>query len=861
MQKTTKLLLTKIFVLLTVIFCVFALALGAIGCANEEAKVITDVKVNGTTIVVTYSDKTTENLTIEQAKVCGHKTDKDLLMTESPAFPIYAEGEEINADVCRVSIYMCVECDDLYAQYKGHELVDDDPCYTGKVCKFEACDYKTEGIDDHEFIKFELVQEGGVNKCTDVWFSGKEVCEDCGLTHLVVEEPTGHEYDNIRVGTYATETTAATLIADCKNCDDEGFTIKTLWKLGTAEADENYVKAIGDTNNTGHEASYTYDYEGNTYTVTKEDFVEDHNLVINDYTAEKYPEVIIMTGETVTCNDYANAVYTCEECKKGVNIEVKKAHVLAEEYKSTTATCTAGGVETYECTVCKEDVPVTVGKYGHIHTKLESISDEYEEGGKKYINVTLSCTRPTGTDTVCGNLLVLTKIQNYKKDDPDCSNKGSITYTTEDGQTKSIELPANGEHVLEGYEGTVRNYATLKYEDVTDSPIIYKASGAPATCGDEVDAVFQCKTCEKGVDVKISRQHVETNVRDVVEADCVTPGSYKFDCAYEGCGTHTGVIETTGHDFAFVDNTETTVTVKCSVEDCDYHTTAPTFDIKGSVVEERDMTCIDYKAGNFNYNAYTFIDTGDADLTEYTVKERIENDMHKLNGKPVKEKAEFVTGSKGIVELASDLATCQDKGAGYFQCEDCKLGVDVVIKGECVKPEGATIHEDELSCENDAYSYWYCAYGDRNNVEKIADKTGHKFQYTITAGVATVTCTNEHCDDDFDAFTVVLANIDEDDMDTVVTCDSTTTIYSVVYESEYTDGYTQEFEIKVSVAAEGHDWLLNEDGEKLICEYTEYAADGITVVRYGYGWYCTACNQYFIQAWDIPGARPWTSAN
>ena len=77
MQKTTKSLLTKIFVLLTVIFCVFALALGAIGCAKEEeAKTVASMVVNGNVITVTYTDGSTEKLTVEgdkqePAKECG----------------------------------------------------------------------------------------------------------------------------------------------------------------------------------------------------------------------------------------------------------------------------------------------------------------------------------------------------------------------------------------------------------------------------------------------------------------------------------------------------------------------------------------------------------------------------------------------------------------------------------------------------------------------------------------------------------------------------------------------------------------------------------------------------------------------
>ena len=95
------------------------------------------------------------------------------------------------------------------------------------------------------------------------------------------------------------------------------------------------------------------------------------------------------TEGSVVCNDgqYVKGVYTCDDCGKGVSVEVKKAHVFAEgaTYKSTTATCTDAGVEYYECTACKELVGKNVAAYGHNHAKLESISDEYVSEGVKLI--------------------------------------------------------------------------------------------------------------------------------------------------------------------------------------------------------------------------------------------------------------------------------------------------------------------------------------------------------------------------------------------------------------------------------------------------------------------------------------------
>ncbi len=838
MQKTTKLLLTKIFVLLTVIFCVFALAMGAIGCANEEAKVITGIEVNGTTMIVTYSDESTENITIGKAE-CGHNA-KVLLFAE-PILPTYADGEEINADVCRASVYGCAVCDHLFAIYEGHELVEDDPCYTGKVCKY--CEFKTDGVDDHNFETFELVQAEGLNVCTDTWFSGKRVCLDCGHTELVAEEALGHEFVNIHVEQYASTTQEAILNGTCTICNKE-LQVAKLWKLGTAEADTNYVKVIGATQNTGHNATYTYTYEGVDYTVA--DGLDAHTLIIDDYTAEKYPNVIIMTGETLACNSYASAVYTCEECKKGVNIQIKKEHVLAEEYTSTTATCTTAAVEQWKCTVCEELVPVNASAYGHNYTKLVSITDEYVVDGEKYIDVTLACTRKCNpTDAECGATNKLTKIQNYTKVDPDCSNDGSITYTTADGQTKSITLYANGEHVLDGYtKGTVVNNATLKYEDVTNCAVIYKASGAPATCGEAVDAVFQCKTCGKGVDVTISRQHIEINVTKTSDPDCQNTGTYSYNCQYEDCYAHStlqtdGVIAKVGHDFDFVSATSTQVTVTCSVETCPYHT-ATAFAI-ADTAQERSMTCVDYKAGLTNYDAYTFTADGDS----YTVNDNIANDMHKLNGVAVQEGTTFVTGSAGIVELASNLATCQHTGAGYFQCSDCGLGVDVVVQGECVKPANATIYNETATCETDAWSYWLCEYNHVNKVEKIADATKHTFTYDaaqIASGKVTVSCS---CGVSF------VATLSELNKTVVETCESTTTTWTGTYVSTTNAGFTQSYEITQVVVEEGHEYLQDKNGNDLVCVQIVYDSHG-NIVKEGYGYYCTRCNQYFITSWYFP---------
>lgn len=906
MQKTTKNLLTKIFALLTVIFCVFALALGAIGCAKEETKAVAKVSVNGNVLTVTYLDGTTDNLTVEGEKYveCGHDSYVSLMGDEEAQYmvPYYAEDEEIRSDICYVSLKACTVCNHIYAEYGKHVLGAKDATgkfvegattevaatcteegYKGQICKNPNCKY-IEGeilpIVDHDFTEFKLVVDTkNFDKCTQVWFDGKQVCNDCGLTQLIVNQPTGHKFENIRVGVKATTTTAATLIADCDQCGKTGLLVKELYKLGTEEAAANYDKAIVDHFVGYHTATYTYEYEGETYVVA-DNFPENHTTEINDYTKEAYPEINFKSGETLSCHKYADAVYICEECDTAVDVRVKKAHTVSEDakYASTTADCEKAGVETYICEVeaCKAEVKVEVDAYGHNFAKL--VEDSLVENEDGSINVTFACTNEF-SGVKCTETEELKNIKNFEKKDANCEEDGYIKYTTEDGQEAELILKADGKHVLEGYDKTVEEDTELKYEDVKAIAGVKYKSGSPATCGAKANAIFVCKVCDSAIDVTVARNHVEINITDVVEADCTNPGSYKFNCAYEDCEYHAennklnGVIETVGHQLSYVANsvnaTAKTIKVTCAVENCPFHAeTVATYD---SIIEERSMTCGDYAEGKTNSNTYTkVVLPGETD--EYTVVEAIDNDIHVLNGEKVKEGSIFPVGTPGIKKFSGELANCKVKADAIFVCEECDCAIDVQLKGLCTTPAdlAAATKTDDIDCEKAAYNYWICAdCGERHDLDKVAEATGHNFTYTITAGVATVTCAHEatdcacgaeECNDCAVTFTVVLADVKEENIEVITTCEDKTTIYTVLYKSADVEGYTQEVEIKVVEQTGSHKFLKDANGNNLICKYVERDSDN-EIVREGWGYFCTECAQYFIQAWDIPGARPWVSGN
>ena len=893
MQKTNKSLLVKFLTVLCALCFLLVLAFGLVGCGEEQVSIVDSAINSEGKLVLTYSDGTTKEYDVigkdgEDGKdlaACGHDSYVQLTPTAT-ALVVYEDDDaEMNTDICRATLMGCTVCDHVYATYVGHELGEVETVepycyydvekkeyvevdgYEGQKCKY--CDYKVATeieFEDHNWEEIKLIKDSNVCACTTTWYSGKKVCLDCGKTELKAEKPLGHKFTNIRVGEYATDTQKATLVADCEQCNGTAILVKELYKLGTEEAAANYVKTVGNTGNAGHYATYTYSYEGKEYTVSL-NFFENHVLKIDDYTEAKYPGVIIMSTEgSVVCNEgqYVKGVYTCDDCGKGVSVDVKKAHVFAENatYKSTTATCIDAGVEYYECTACKELVGKNVAAYGHNHAKLEAISDEYVNEGKKLIDITLSCTRENG-GVVCGDTIT-EPVQNYVKVDPTCSDKGSITYTTADGQSKTKDIPASGKHVLAGYtKGDIVDNCVLDYADVKDSKsVIYMSDDIPATCGASAKVTVVCDTCGKGISATVTRNHIKIDKNVTKEPTCVEEGILSFKCQYEDCQYHsvatTEPIEKIGHKFEFVSATDTTVTVKCSVEGCTYASNT-TFDIFGDVVKVADKNCKDYKDGNPNYNQYFFM----VDDVKYDVKEELENTTHVFNKKNFEVGDEFVQGTPGIIDMAAaPLADCTQDGEGTIVCELCGKGVKVVLTGECQVPENLeeVTLTDEISCEKDAYNYWICAKpgcGKRHDLSVAAKATGHNFVYTVSNGIATVSCEHKaencecgakECNDCNVTFEVVLADVENKTV--VETCKDITTTYIYTYVN---GDYKQDVKIVVVENIGEHDWLLDANGEEAVCRYIEVVEGKI--VKVGYGRFCTECGEYEIYSWEPPVAE------
>lgn len=919
-MKTCKSLLVKFLTVLCALCLSLSVAFGLVACGEEEVKSVVGAEINSENkLVLIYSDGTkSEGMDIVgkdgvdgedgkdgvDANVCEHKNYEIIDATE-----VSLGGKYDN--YCKVKTAFCIDCKHTFGVTLDHVLENVDKieptCTTdgvkdGKKC---ACGYITEGTPipklghtERELKEEDIKLNTGKYKCKDVWYTGT-VCSVCHeLLELVQHDPIGHQYDDatLEVGTVATDTVKATLKANCSICCEESEKVDVieLYNLVDGLKDEHYSKKVVSTENAAHYITCTYTYNEKEFEVCNAYPVAHENLVVNDYTAEKYSNIIIKTdAPELTCKELpaeSNAAYYCEECNRLVNVKVKLAHTKGElisrtNYCYNTATT---GTETYDCTKCDENIVVeNVPNLPH-KPVLDSHKQNDTDPSKIDLTFVCECKNDgctwTKTETV--------DPASYKPNT--CCTPGEYVYNGE-----TVVIPASGDHTCATKDGgTVKlpsNFNLTDYDEWKDYVLLGDADDV-FECGKPVKQSFICVVGQDAgvanclISGTVTRNHDKVyDTENETPATCTSNGSKPWTCSYCKVSGADDVIGKHVFEFVSVEPTTEALTVKCTTEN-GATTVIAKADYVKSTENANKYDCQDYANGLYNYNEYKFTV---ADV-EYSVKEKLENFVHVLNGKNITVIPGVTTISVDTPNVYTDAdaepANCATPVAGGFVCGNHV--VNILVTGSHIQGNNEIQH-DPIDCEVDSYKYYICTVvgcpatdnkvyltdADGNKVLHEAHK-GHTWVITgdDTSATKTVKCSNPGCD--VVEFTVSPANSTQVG-DPVVTCSDKTTTYKYVY----TNGtYTQDVIFKVVEIVGSHNYLseLTEaivfEGKTYDVGYVATAEDleklGATDAQYKihvqivdiaqedgsiqkvYATYCAKCGKLQIIAECPPDATP-----
>ncbi len=296
MQKR-KSFLMKLLVLLTVVFCTFAIAFGTVGCAAETTIKDAAVNANGE-LVLTYTDGTTKNL----GSVKGDKGDKgDKAGTFEASCANAANHEKLmvvhearKATCCeeQVLVNTCPECDgyeiivagkDPAAHGKWIWAADENGVYTkgnkpvenftythvteleelNEACRPKTCNDCGKTYDAHEMTtEWKDVIENA-QKCVEEHLQVK-YCTECKaiIGDITKKAAIGHDYEVVGEEGYSAGCASFKVILECKECvaGTKDHSIKvTATKMAEKAADAEHGTVATTCKVAGYdEYSYTY---------------------------------------------------------------------------------------------------------------------------------------------------------------------------------------------------------------------------------------------------------------------------------------------------------------------------------------------------------------------------------------------------------------------------------------------------------------------------------------------------------------------------------------------------------------------------------------------------------------------------
>lgn len=389
MQKR-KSFLMKLLVLLTVVFCTFAIAFGTVGCAAETTIKDAAVNANGE-LVLTYTDGTTKNI----GSVKGDKGDKgDKAGTFEASCANAANHEKLmvvhearKATCCeeQVLVNTCPECDGYEIIVAGKDetnhgkfvwTADNAGIYSVEkkenfeftyVTEFEelndACRPKTcldcgKVYDAHEMTtEWKDVIENA-NKCTQEHLQVK-YCTVCKavIGDITAKPAIGHKFVKVGEDGYTAGCKSFTVLLECEEpgCSATAKATATLMAEKTADAEHGTVATTCKV--AGYdEYSYEYEYTNGEAPETKTAYIKkneaaapsaEHTFVSGDlkFTSELNAqhnygkangaalsallenEVIRpIAGKPVLCTKFVTVVGDCAVCAHPITFDITGEH-------------------------------------------------------------------------------------------------------------------------------------------------------------------------------------------------------------------------------------------------------------------------------------------------------------------------------------------------------------------------------------------------------------------------------------------------------------------------------------------------------------------------------------------------------
>ncbi len=813
MFNKAKKVLTKLLTFSFVACCTIGLTMGIAGCDddnnsansgnNTTVSVIKEVKQENGKLIIVYTDGRA-NLEIDlnnQVAACTHENTTVVVRGDH-----YEEipGVEWEANGC-VALDICTKCGVVSKVASAHVMVATNVteakyCHQEKTqtlsCYF--CDYEEEdqvvtAPTDHKYaVKYAVEQhlEGDqlVDNvlCEDGGWS-IEYCTVCGwINEETVKrvDATDHHSLSWTMTEEPTLTTTGTLTGICNGCDlivndqkwtgcgeEVTYTLPAIKTINEATGKSYYtIKDFVQPNCTeAGTATYTITVDGQTFEVEEAKEAGKHSIAINGGTDteeftlggtiydddEKYADSwLIFANEEIDCADGANGFFICtnEQCKKPVEVVVKKHHTIDETsivYTNYSSELDGKDKISYTCDVCGDT------DYKEVDHDLEYAFDVVDSVNNIY-KVTITCKN--------GNC-ILNKVENnvtgVKVDvtDPTCTEKGKTVYTYTDANGKEHVKTVESNMIGHKVDDTHSYFVGDAIDKTTAEAIgINFVAGAEFDCtSDDVGGIFQCKVCEGWIPVAVTVPHVKP--AEYTKPTCEVDGSYECAICHNTIGADEDAsLAAKGHSFKYSyvteDDTTYTFSIECT-KDADvcgrelgetYRTELYNDTVLKTWVNKVtvDPTCKD--KGSITYYVYdkAYIDseTEQPDPTavlQYTVVVEVATTAHSLNGVVLDPNVvhSFMEGMTWLVTAENQTACNSPEGAAaFFNCTVCDTK-HILIKANKPHemPEGTVLQP--ATCTTNAYYSYNCAECGtpcRDEVPNTAK--GHAISYLTDGYVA-----------------------------------------------------------------------------------------------------------------------------
>lgn len=551
MLQKTKSLLIKLIMLLCVVCCAVALAIGLSGCSDRTVE---SMEVSGNTLIIYYSDGSTEELDLSDLECdCVEHTDEHVIDWWELKEHSYDEANDTFTN--GVYLVECTECDyseivrDTVMHTWGEDQDIPADCTHNAVVgghQCEVCGYVEGGVEQpgtalgHDWQESHPIYNAGDVVCEDggLYITLCSRCDDYQISEQI--EVRGHSVSAWTISEDPTETSTGTMYGTCPVCNNTvtvvlpaltlenaatidgeatgsatGFYDVTTevdggcaedsyytFAINIAEGDQftvNSVKGGTATTTATSTVAFTEEYEGVVVEGGMHYFTDDNgnrvNILIEDLDASDPNYNILQYSQFQT---FVNVKYSCSELVEGYVFFV--------------------------CEACEGNVLINVYGY-HTNADGELINSIDSED---VIHHEATCVTPEYWSVKCS--------------DPDCFCKDNIVTNPEDIAANTVY---NGE--------TIIRVGAPVDEDAHDYEVTVDDSDL-----ENITVSYKCKLCgDSGVidDATVTTEVVTTPVG--VGNDCE-----KIETIYHVTYVDPNSSETITKDITTSETTHHSVTIE-----------------------------------------------------------------------------------------------------------------------------------------------------------------------------------------------------------------------------------------------------------------------------------------------------------